>query len=180
MRIRRLLFVLLVLLLLSGCGRTLDADTQALVEKSDAVCLVTVKKGEVHEVAPGNWDYLMTCLIRADYLGNLTERGQDLNGQDHQYIHVLMENGDNWPGEGSRLLLFLNRTEKSAYWQNGYMEYYPFYVPRGTAGMRREPTDGKGLRLLEALREYGKQHPRETEKNAVYDGSEDYQLWITF
>ena len=181
MRIRRLLFVLLVLLLLSGCGRTLDADTQAVVEKCDAVCLVTVKKAEPRFSYDGTRAVsLLLCLLRADYLGNLTERGQDLNGQDHQYIHVLMENGDNWPGEGSRLLLFLNRTEKSDYWQNGYMEYYPFYVPRGTAGMRREPTDGKGLRLLEALREYGKQHPRETEKNAVYDGSEDYQLWITF
>ena len=158
---KRICFVLaLLLLLLPGCGKTLDANTRALVEKCDAVCLVKVKKGETHEVAPGKRDYLMTCLVRADYLGNLTERGQDLNGKDRQYVYVLIEDGDDWPAEGSCLLLFLNRTEKSAYWRNGYMEYYPFYVPRGTAGMRREPTDAKGLRLLEALREYGKQHPR--------------------
>ncbi|MBR5701384.1 MAG: hypothetical protein IKX47_02870 [Oscillospiraceae bacterium] len=173
------LILALLFLLLSGCGgKTLDANTQALVEKSDAVCLVTVKRGEVHEVAPGNWDYLMTCLIRTDYLGNLTERGQDLNGQDHQYVFVLIEDGEYWPAEGSRLLLFLNRTEKSAYWRNGYMEYYPFYVPRLPAGLRREPADAVGLRLLEALREYGRTHPREVEENAVYDGREDYGLWM--
>lgn len=60
------------------------------------------------------------------------------------------------------------------------MEYYPFYVPRGTAGLHREPTDAAGLRLLKALREYGRQHLRETEENAVYDGSEDDLLWAAF
>ena len=94
MRIRRLLFVLLVLLLLlPGCGRTLDADTQ--------------------------------------------DRLMDL------------------PKAGERLLLFLNKTEDHGGWGYGNEQ---FYVP---LNLRREPPDGKGLRLLEALREYGKKYPRE-------------------
>ena len=171
--------IALLLLLLPGCGRTLDADTQAVVEKCDAVCLVTVKKAEPRFSYDGTRAVsLLLCLLRADYLGNLTERGQDLNGQDHRYVYVMVEDTQDrlmdLPKAGERLLLFLNKTEDHGGWGYGNEQ---FYVP---LNLRREPTDGKGLRLLEALREYGKQHPRETEKNAVYDGSEDYQLWITF
>ena len=167
----------LLLLLLPGCGRTLDANTQAMVEKCDAVCLVTVKKAEPRFSYDGTRAVsLLLCLVRADYLGNLTERGQDLNGQDHRYVYVMVEDTQDrlmdLPKAGERLLLFLNKTEDHGGWGYGNEQ---FYVP---LSLRREPADAAGLRLLEALREYGKQHPREPEENAVYDGREDYGLWI--
>ena len=158
---KRICFVLaLLLMILPGCGRkTLDSGTQALVEKSDAVCLVTVKKAEPRFSYDGTRAVsLLLCLVRADYLGNLTERGQDLNGQDHRYVYVMVEDTQDrlmdLPKAGERLLLFLNKTEDHGGWGYGNEQ---FYVP---LNLRREPTDAKGLRLLEALREYGKQHPR--------------------
>lgn len=177
---KRICFVLvLLLLILPGCGRkpTLDQKTADLIETSDAVCLVTVAKGEAHAYGDGTCAWLMKCRVRADYLGNLSERGTDLNGQDRRYLYVLLEEGwyspggeQDWPGEGTRLLLFLNRMEKNGYWRSGYLEYYPFFAPNGAAGLRREPTDAEGIRLLKALRAYGKQNPRATLEEGAYDG----------
>ena len=174
--------VLLFLLMffLHGCGgKTLDDRTRALAEKSDAVCLVTVKKAEPRFSYDGTRvSTLLLCLVRADYLGNLTERGQDLNGQDHRYVYVLVEDSQDrltdLPKAGERLLLFLKKTEDRGGWGYGHEQ---FYVP---LSLRREPADAAGLRLLDALREYGRTHPRERSENGAYDGREDYGLWMIF
>ncbi len=169
-------FVILFLLmfLLHGCGgKRLDDTNQAMAEKSDAVCLVTVKKAEPRFSYDGTRVVtLLTCLVRTDYLGNLSKRGQDLNGQDRRYVYVLVEDSQDrlmdMPKAGERLLLFLNKTEDHDGWGYGNEQ---FYVP---LSLRREPADAAGLRLLDALQEYGREHPRERSENAVYDGRQDY------
>ena len=164
---------------LHGCGKKeLDDATRSLAEKSDAVCLVTVAKAEPRFSYDGTRvQSLLKCLVRTDYLGNLTKRGQDLNGQDRRYVCVLVEDTQDrltdMPNAGEGLLLFLKKTEDHDGWGYGHEQ---FYVP---LSLRREPADTAGLRLLEALREYGKRHPRERSENAVCDGSEDYLPWGT-
>ena len=62
---KKICLILALLLLLPGCGgKTLDANTQALVEKSDAVCLVTVKKAAaaIKTLKPGTYYFKVRAL----------------------------------------------------------------------------------------------------------------------
>ena len=161
MRIRRLLFVLLVLLLLSGCGRTLDADTQALIEASDAVCLA--KMQDVRRIpAPvgDGWAYLLTCRVEEDYLGSLTKY------EDEAILswrpEVLLTEAEfrafgeafrrRWqPSGNTELTLFLKLSADGV-----------TFVPAGENALRwGGPTDAAGIRFREVLRAYGNKHPRE-------------------
>ena len=181
-----MLALLLLLPVLSGCGRkSLDAEPLALVENCDAVCLGRFEPGStwhvqlVHapegtelkgvETSDGTrWVRMLRIHLTADYLGNLTLRGSDLDRfSPYWYIFVLVE-GDyrdayslqDYTGM-TDLLLFLDivpgytHTEKVG---GKEMECLVF-TPHGVSGMR-EPADAADLRLLEALRTYGKANTR--------------------
>ena len=145
-------------LLLPGCGKTLDADTMALMEASDAVCRVEAKL-----YTYSNGDVVMECRVKEDYLGNISTRGQDLNFYDRVYVYVEVEEA--WYTAmrkeyyGHDLILFLDLREEE--YRDGR---WHLFVPHGGEGsIRFEGRDGAGLRYLEALGDYGKKHPREAE-----------------
>ena len=170
MKVDRILLVLCLVLalLLSGCGRSLDPETQAMAEKSDAICVVqvsSVEEGQADWVGTGK-GRLLRCMLYTDFLGNLTERGTSLNQNNQRSIFVLVDGEEDVPGPGSVLLLFLNVLP-------GYTWREPLsgrerlvFVPCGTAGVRREPYSRENQRLLEAVRRFGKAHPRELLENA--------------
>lgn len=171
MKVNRILLVLCLVLalLLSGCGRSLDPETQAMAEKSDAICVVkvsSVEEGQANWVGTGK-GRLLKCMLYADFLGNLTELGISLNVNKSRSIFVLLDGEEDVPGPGSELLLFLNVLP-------GYTVREPLsgrerlaFVPCGTAGVRREPYSRENQRLLEAVRLYGRAHPRELLENAT-------------
>ncbi len=181
-----LALLLLLLPVLSGCGRkSLDAETLALVENCDTVCLGRFEPGStwhvqlVHapegtelkgvETSDGTrWVRMLRIHLTADYLGNLTLRGSDLDRfSPYWYIFVLVE-GDyrdayslqDYTGR-TDLLLFLDivpgytHTEKVG----GKETECLVFTPHGASGLR-EPADAADLRLLEALRTYGKANTR--------------------
>ena len=164
-----LVLVFLLQFLLHGCGaKALDPETQAMAEKSDAICVVkvsSVEEGQASWVGAGK-GRLLRCVLRTDFLGNLTELGISLNQNNQRSILVLVEGEEELPGPGSMLLLFLNVLP-------GYTWREPLsgrerlvFVPCGTAGVRREPYSQENQRLLEAVRRFGKAHPRELLENA--------------
>ena len=142
MKTRRTILTLFLALtlLLSGCGRRLDADTRALAEACDAVCLGRFEPGstwmslrvpgpegtelEGVETSDGTrWVRLLRIHLTADYLGNLTPRGTDLDGfSPYYYIFVLV--GDDYrdayslPDYTGRtdLLLFLDIVPGLTHW----------------------------------------------------------------
>ena len=155
------LAVFLVLALcLSGCGRTLDPETLALIEASDAVCRVGAKL----------WSYsyqgdmaILECRVKEDYLGNISTRGRDLNSYDRVTVYVMVD--EDWYDSvrkeyyGYDLILFLDLWEEE--YQGGRWD---LFVPHGgEESIRREGRDAAGVRYMEALRAYGKKHPREAE-----------------
>lgn len=178
--------LLLLLPVLPGCGRRgLDAGTLNLVESCDAVCLGRFEPGSTWysqlvrapegtelkgvETSDGTrWVRMLRIHLTADYLGNLTLRGTDLDRfSPYWYILVLVE-GDyrdvyslqDYTGR-TDLLLFLDivpgytHTEKVG----GKETECLVFTPHGASGLR-EPADAAGLRLLEALRTYGKANAR--------------------
>ena len=157
MKTRRILALFLALaLLLHGCGeKTLDAETLALMEASDAVCRV-----EARLYTYSNGDVVMECRVKEDYLGNISTRGQDLNFYDRVYVYVEVDEA--WYTAmrkeyyGHDLILFLDLREEE------YRDSrWHLFVPHGGEGsIRFEGRDGAGLRYLEALGDYGKKHPR--------------------
>lgn len=181
-----MLALLLLLPVLSGCGRKgLDAETLGLVESCDAVCLGRFEPGStwhvqlVHapegtelkgvETSDGTrWVRMLRIHLTADYLGNLTLRGTDLDRfSPYWYIFVLVE-GDyrevyslqEYRGR-TDLLLFLDIVPGYTYTVkvgDKEMECLVF-TPHGASGLR-EPADAASLRLLEALRTYGKANAR--------------------
>ena len=171
MKVNRILLVLLLApaLLLSGCGRSLDPETQAMAEKSDAICVVkvsSVEEGQADWVGTGK-DRLLRCMLYTDFLGNLTELGISLNQNNQRSILVLLEGEEELPGPGSMLLLFLNVLP-------GYTWREPLsgrerlvFVPCGTAGVLRDPYSRENQSLLEAVRRFGRAHPRELIENAA-------------
>ena len=161
------LFALFFLLMffLHGCaGKTLDGETEALIEASDAVCLAEAREGGT------SYDRktVMALTVREDYLGNISTLGQDAHRDDRVTVYVAVDHDwyirvfKAWKEESGkytlRLILFLD------VWEEDYMDGRPLFVPLGGEGtIRRETRDGAGLRYLEALRTYGKKHPREAE-----------------
>ncbi|MBR5701386.1 MAG: hypothetical protein IKX47_02880 [Oscillospiraceae bacterium] len=163
------LFALFFLLMffLHGCaGKAPDGETTALIEASDAVCLVTAGTSKT------SYDQktVIPLPVCEDYLGNISSLGRDLHlddlvtvyvAVDHDwYIRVFLP----WVEEARnsrlrlRLVLFLD------VWEEDYIDGHPLFVPHGgEETILRESRDADGLRYLEALRAYGKSHPREAE-----------------
>ena len=186
MKKRLTILTVALVLLLSACGRrTLDPETQALAEACDAVCLGRFEPGsswmslrvpgpegtelEGVETSDGTrWVRLLRIHLTADYLGNLTPRGTDLDGfSPYYYIFVLVEEHyrdayflQDYRGR-TDLLLFLDIVPGYTYpVKEGDKEVeYLVFTPHGRSGLR-EPADAAGLRLLEALPDYGKANPR--------------------
>ena len=162
MRIRRLLFVLLVLLLLPGCGKTPDAETTALLEASDAVCLAAVKDVEIVPAPEGSGrGYIMTCQVKEDYLGSLTKINAigtilywrpEVLLTEEEFRAFGAEYRKRFPADGNtELTLFLKLSADGV-----------IFVPAGENALRwGRPSDVAGVRLREALRAYGNKHPRE-------------------
>lgn len=163
------IILLLVILtsLLPGCGREPDAETIALVEESDAVCLVQPFGKSVYVQEIGG---IQACLVRTDYLGNLTDKGQTLNDSDYAMIYVV-EN--KWwyhlSQQSSLLLLYLDVLPEE---YNGYA----LFCPHGETGIRPDDGSKAVLCLQEQLKAYGKAHPRESLDQAV-DCNRYWELW---
>ncbi len=182
----RIILSALVLALLPACGsRTLDAETKALADSCDAVCLgrfepavwysqlVHCPEGmelEGTETSDGTrWVRLLRVHLTADYFGNLSPRGTELDrfspyyyifllvGEDYRDVYSLRD----YSGR-TDLLLFLDIVP--GYTQRvkeGSKEgEYLVFTPHGSTGLR-EPSDAAGLRLLDALRSYGRANRRE-------------------
>ena len=167
------LLLLVLALLLSACGKRLDAETQALAEASDAVCWV--RTGEktfvpVPEELEGNWrtasngehwGYLMECMLMEDFFGNLTPDGMP------NRVFVLLDRDQyslklySPQKKGKNLFLYLDLipgySRRAVNWE-GVEERYPVFTARG---IRWETLDRECLRRMKALRAYGKAHPRE-------------------
>ncbi len=167
-RILPLAFLALALLF-SGCARSLDPETAALAEDSDAVCLARILGYDPEEAEDGT--IVLECKLTRDYLGSLTERGTALGPGEDRCVFLRVE--DSWFQEEAmarlqaeepwNILLFLRVTEerREAFDRElGKVECVVF-VPNGEVGLRWEPNDAEGLRYGQALREYGKNHPRE-------------------
>ena len=180
------MIALLLLPVLSGCARRgLDAGTLNLVESCDAVCLGRFEPGstwylqlvrapegvelEGVETSDGTrWVRMLRIHLTADYLGNLTLRGTDLDRfSPYWYIFVLAE-GDyrdvyslqDYTGR-TDLLLFLDIVPGYTHTERvgGKETECLVFTPHGASGLR-EPADAADLRLLEALRTYGKANAR--------------------
>ena len=152
--------VFLLQFLLPGCGRKgLDPETLALMEDSDAVCRATAHLWS----DSGQGEAILECRVVEDYLGNISTRGQDLNRYDRVIVYVMVdEDWYDWVRKeyyGHDLILFLDLREEE--YKGGKWD---LFVPHGGEGsLRPEGWDAEGIRYLEALRAYGKKHPREAE-----------------
>ena len=171
---KKICLILALLLLLPGCGRTLDAETAALADSSAAVCLVRVEDAWEMVSASGQRVRRLKCLVRTDFLGNLGDlstRWLTPYIPERPYLYVLAD--AEWYAEHCLplkrthepidLLLFLNpsREDTTLRLRGGELREYPDFLPNGEDGLRLEPRDAAGLRLLKALRTYGETHPRE-------------------
>ena len=162
MRIRRFLFILLLLFLLPGCGqKTLDPETAALIEASDAVCLAKMQDVRRIPAPEGDgWAYLLTCRVEEDYLGSLTKYEDEAILFWRPEVLLTEEEcrafGAEYrvriPADGNaELTLFLKLSGDGS-----------TFIPAGENALRwGSPTDAAGIRLREALRVYGNKHPRE-------------------
>ena len=174
-RSRILLVLCLVLaLLLSGCGqRKLDAEIQALAEASDAGCWVRAAEKTfvpVPEGLEGNWQTtsngehwgnLMECMLMEDFFGNLTPDSMPnrvfvLLDRD-QYSLMLYSPQKKRKNCFLYLDLIPGYSRRAMNWE-GAEEEYPVFTVRS---IRWETLDRECLRRMEALRAYGKAHPRE-------------------
>ena len=167
--------VLLFLLMffLHGCGeKTLDADTLALAEESDVICLVRVVDAE-----PGDGYCICKCQVRADYLGNLTRWGMDLNPNNfppsYLYVRVegLLDVEDFWPKSKNSLAmtLFLKPDPEERVYAVSRWGEFRVFLPAGRKALRwGGNVDAEGLRLQDALRAYGKTHPGEPVGYGIY------------
>jgi len=160
---KRLFCILLLLfLLLPGCGRKLDPETLALAEASDAVCLAAMKDVEVIPAPEGSGrDYLLTCRVKEDYLGSLTVineigtvlywRPEILLTEEEFRAFGAAYRERSQPGGNTELTLFLKLSADGS-----------TFIPAGENALRwGGHTDAAGVRLREALRAYGNKHPRE-------------------
>ena len=160
---KRLFCILLLLLLFfPGCGKTPDAETLALLEASDAVCLAEVKDVEKLPAPEGDGRlYLMTCRVKEDYLGSLTKINAigtilywrpEVLLTEEEFRAFGAEYRKRFPADGNtELTLFLKLSADGV-----------TFVPAGENALRwGRPSDVAGVRLREALRAYGNKHPRE-------------------
>ncbi len=179
---KRLILLTLALaltLLLPACGRSLDAETLALAEESDAVCMGKVVKCEMIPYPEGmdldlrcvenadgsRWAMLVKLRLTADFYGNLTYKGRGLGG--YWYIFVLAD--ADWysremPPHGKpERILFLDVVPGLTHWDSylGAEDDYQVFAPHSAESVRWRTDDAEGIRLIEALRAYGKRSSRE-------------------
>ena len=162
MRIRRFLFILLLLFLLPGCGQKApDAETTALIEASDAVCLAKMQDVRRIPAPEGDgWAYLLTCRVEEDYLGSLTKYEDEailfwrpeVLLTEEEFRAFGAEYRERIPADGNtELTLFLKLSGDGS-----------TFIPAGENALSwGGPTDAAGIRFREVLRAYGKKHPRE-------------------
>ena len=167
------LLLLVLTLFLSACGKRLDAETQALAEASDAVCWVRAAEKTfvpVPEGLEGNWQTasngehggnLMECMLMEDFFGNLTPDSMPnrvfvLLDRD-QYSLMLYSPQKKRKNCFLYLDLIPGYSRRAVNWE-GVEEEYPVFTVRS---IRWETLDRECLRRMEALRAYGKAHPRE-------------------
>ena len=175
---KKICLILALLLLLPGCGRTLDAETLALAEESDIVCLARIAAAEAFP-EPEDGGYcegycILKCWVKTDYLRNLKEGS---------FIYVLLEGADldmsayrdRFRGKtkySGALILFLKHDPEDTVY-HGHRPLrgeFRVFVPAGrNAVCWGGDVDAEGLRLQEALRTYGKAHPREPVEKGVYE-----------
>ena len=155
------IFIFLLLLFLPGCGKTPDAETTALIEASDAVCLAKMQDVRRIPAPEGDgWAYLLTCRVEEDYLGSLTKYEEEailfwrpeVLLTEEEFRAFGAEYRKRFPADGNtELTLFLKLSADGV-----------TFVPAGENALRwGSPTDAAGIRLREALRAYGKKYPRE-------------------
>ena len=154
-----MVLVFLLQFFLHGCGRAPDPETLALAEASDAVCLAEVKA--VKRVsAPEGEAYLMTCRVKEDYLGSLTRAGYEgakffwrpeVLLTEEEYRRYMAEYRERTANGNTELTLFLKLSAEGS-----------TFIPAGEKALRwGGPKDAQGLRLREALWNYGREHPRD-------------------
>ena len=171
---KKICLILALLLLLPGCGRTLDAETLALAEESDIICLARISPvdngPDVYSV-PGSGYCIIKCQVQADYLGNLTPWSSNL--------YVLLNEADldadayrdylRDKTKGTmQVFLFLKHDPEDAVYHAPRWGEFRAFVPAGKNALRCGIVDGAGLRLQDALRAYGKDHPGEKITSGVY------------
>ena len=183
MKTRRTILALFLALtlLLSACGRRLDDETQALAEACDAVCMGKVLKFEMVPYPEGTdldlrcveledgsrWAMLVKLRLTADFLGNLTPLGPGLGTSSYWYIFVLADadwyNRTMPPHGKPERILFLDIVPGLTHWDSymGAEDDYLVFAPHSAESVRWRTDDGEGIRFIEALRAYGKAHPRE-------------------
>ena len=158
-----LFLVFLLQFFLHGCGRKeLDPETLALAEESQAVCRASplLDDGfQPNSRIPGK--RLLFCLLMADYRGNLSEAGTDLNRYDSQYIYVMLDMAEYeaFVKEPAAMVLFLDLSGT---------EYggCSVLVPHGKAGQQKDGRDRASMEREELLRAWGKAHPGVELENA--------------
>ena len=181
MKTRIILSALVLTLLLSGCGRRLDADTRALAEACDAVCMGKVLKWEMVPCPEGTdldlrcvekedgsrWAALIKIQLTADFLGNLTPKGTGLGTSSYWYVFVLAD--ADWynrpmPDHGKpERILFLDIVPGLTHWDSylGAEDDYLLFAPHNAESVRWRTDDAEGIRFIEALRAYGRANRRE-------------------
>ncbi len=175
MKVNRNLFVwpLVLVLLFSACGKRLDEETLALAEESDIVCLAHIGTAEAFPETGGGY-CILECQVREDYLGSRTE---------WRRIFVLLEGADldmdayrdGFKGKtkySGQVILFLKYDPEDTVY-HGHWSHWPrefrAFVPAGKNALRWGGiVDAEGLRLQEALRAYGKEHPRGKYTSGIY------------
>ncbi len=172
MKIRLIVLALALVLLLTSCGGRLDPETLALAEESDIICLARIRHVDnapnIYRV-PGSGYCIFKCQVEADYLGNLTPWSSNLyvllNGADLDMDAYR----DKTKGIFQVFLFLKHDPEDAVYHVRGWGEFRVF-VPAGKNAIRWGGIlDGKGLRLQDALRAYGKQHPGEKITRGIYN-----------
>ena len=158
---KRLFWILLLIfLLLPGCGRKLDPETLALIEASDAVCLAKMQDVRRIPAPEGDgWAYLLTCRVEEDYLGSLTKYEEEailfwrpeVLLTEEEFRAFGPEYRERMPADGNtELTLFLKLSGDGS-----------TFIPAGENALRwGGPSDAAGVRLREAFRTYGNKHPR--------------------
>ena len=171
MKIRLILLALALTLLLTSCTKRLDPETLALAEESDIICLARIRhvdNGPDVYTVPGSGYCIFKCQVEADYLGNLTPWSSNLyvllNGAD-----LDMDAYRDKTMGTMQVFLFLKHDPEDAVYHAPRWGEFRVFLPAGKNALRCGIVDGVGLRLQDALWEYGKNHPGEKITGGIYN-----------